>query len=715
MNIAKFFLCFLITGTPLFYVDAMEEQVQAEASITRQSKVAPLIELATDVVAKAIFKEKEDLFVLLRTRYKELPDECKAGIIAAYSKLVPGDQILSVVLNCVQMSDLAMFDAHAKMLLSKTELVKKRDGPIEIVELVADALTLARKELYEKNAVSQQSRQGLDMLSTELSRQLPSFDDVEHSQALPLQAWKTYLTGEATRPRVACILGTVAPSCVFARTALEIIHYLASHDFFEDQAIPQPLTRVCLLEKEMMNRVEELPVGQRIEDHQLPVEIVKDALVVLLPENDWVHAVRQLIMEKKCPALGIENERLALALLSEGIHVRNVSKGSLVELYFWSCIFDMKNIIKFIEEKFAEHQVLARIKKLYGSVPITLSDRDDDYTYEYMRAKQTLGRDLLVAACNGDYRPILCNLEKVRDLSIPFPCIPPVWTGHPGLLLYDLLDFACKMGYTRCVDALLAADWFSVPRDFDLEDVLNYGRKGLVSKLYDYENRTDNMRPPLGKVFKTIYQNQNGIKGRHEDALKVFIDRTILSPAEEKIFDLAWLLANAAHWENKEILDYLIRDLNSENCCLEVDEKQELLGTALCIAVSVGTSLTMVKRLVESGAPLNPWPQKPEKPRHADDYQHFVEVTGHVLYDALERAEPDIEVVRYLLSQGAIDEAFKYGGASDTYEYVSAYGLAQQKRLHALAELLRPVFVEHEPTGEQTADEPGDWQSEDEQ
>ena len=54
-------------------------------------------------------------------------------------------------------------------------------------------------------------------------------------------------------------------------------------------------------------------------------------LVILLTENDWVHAVRQLIMENKYPALGIENERLALDLLSEGMHVRMISKAALVE------------------------------------------------------------------------------------------------------------------------------------------------------------------------------------------------------------------------------------------------------------------------------------------------------------------------------------------------------------------------------------------------
>ena len=57
-----------------------------------------------------------------------------------------------------------------------------------------------------------------------------------------------------------------------------------------------------------------------------------------------------------------------------------------------------------------------------------------------------------------------------------------------------------------------------------------------------------------------------------------------------------------------------------------------------------------------------------QNPRNVADYQDAIEVTGHLLYDAVNKDEPytpcdtDIEVVRYLLSKGACDEAFECDG-----------------------------------------------------
>ena len=145
-----------------------------------------------------------------------------------------------------------------------------------------------------------------------------------------------------------------------------------------------------------------------------------------------------------------------------------------------------------------------------------------------------------------------------------------------------------------------------------------------MRKIYDYENWGSNERRRsfrrFDMVFTRIKENLSGIKGGHADALKIFINRAVISSGKGKILDLAELLARAAHLENREIFDYLMGGVNNKECCLNVNEKQELLGLALCRAVSVGTSLAMVKLLVESGAPVNPWPQNLKKPRSADDY-----------------------------------------------------------------------------------------------
>ncbi len=96
-----------------------------------------------------------------------------------------------------------------------------------------------------------------------------------------------------------------------------------------------------------------------------------------------------------------------------------------------------------------------------------------------------------------------------------------------------------------------------------------------------------------------------------------------------------------------------------------------------------------------------------------DYYLATQDIFGHVLYDALNDsdAKPDSEVIKYLLSQGARDEAFNYRG-----EETSAYDRAMERGLTAIAELLAPAFIAYQPTGEQATDEQsGDEQSDDEQ
>ncbi len=120
----------------------------------------------------------------------------------------------------------------------------------------------------------------------------------------------------------------------------------------------------------------------------------------------------------------------------------------------------------------------------------------------------------------------------------------------------------------------------------------------------------------------------------------------------------------------------------------------------------------MVKMLVESGSPVNQWAQNPGN-FHVDHYLADQNISGYVLYDALNDsdAKPDSEVIKYLLSQGARDEAFEYGG-----EETSAYDRAVERGLTEIAELLAPAFVAYQPTDESSNDEQsGDEQSDDAQ
>ena len=644
MNISKFFLCLLL-GTPFFYVGAMQEQVQSKEPLTKpaaadassaeltanavakkmydkkadlfallrtrykdlpderkadiiaayctmaglplfdafapwkqaRSTVEPLTKLAAASVAESIYKDKNDLLVLLSTKYKNLPNECKADIISAYSKLIPAEQLLSLILHVVQMSDLAMLDVQAKMLLSKVGVLEKKPGVSD--EMVNDemvnslkALFLTRSELLKESAALPQARQLLDKLSSTLNRFLPSLDEAERVQALPLDVWELYLRGEYTGRidrRVYCILETL-PSCPFACVALEMVQRLAVHESFEDRAKEQPLTLVCLMEKKISLVAGKLPQNQRMavyKKKQLSVELIKEALVVLLSGNDWLHAVRQLMLK---------DEQLALNLLRECLHMRGcsgymwpdrVSPQCLVEIYFWACVFDMQNIKKFIEEKSPYDSRLPKIKKLYGDSPIIL-ERNDSY-YEKVAKEGMLPRDLVRAACRGYFVPILNSykdLKVLKDLKIPFPT-------EIGCLWHNVLDFFCKMGYTACVDALLAKG-FKIGIGDALANVLIHGHKGLVRKIYTARG-LGHIPIPYGTVFSQIDKDKlsgkNAIKCGFADALKIFSECTLQAHREQRFVDLegletyhdqrivdfADLFVSAAIHGNKEIFDYL--------------------------------------------------------------------------------------------------------------------------------------------------------------
>ena len=64
--------------------------------------------------------------------------------------------------------------------------------------------------------------------------------------------------------------------------------------------------------------------------------------MALVPENDLVHAVQQLM---------VENEPLALDLLMKCLIMRMSSTTikCFLEIYLWACIFDRHEIQKFIE------------------------------------------------------------------------------------------------------------------------------------------------------------------------------------------------------------------------------------------------------------------------------------------------------------------------------------------------------------------------------
>ncbi len=464
------------------------------------------------------------------------------------------------------------------------------------------------------------------------------------------------------------------------------------HEFFDDQAIQQPLTRICLLEKQ--NHDNCFAAYQQ----QCSVELIKESLMALVPENDWVHAVQQLM---------VENEPLALDLLMKCLIMRMSSTTikCFLEIYLWACIFDRHEIQKFIEcvasVDSCKVTTLPIIKKLYGNSTIILvsEGKYNDAYFEKIKQK-TLRRDLLAAACRGDYEIVLHgydNLEELKNKKVPYPL------SKGSCIKYDLLDFACKLGYTKFVEVLLAKGFEVKSPNYALMHVLTDGRKRLVRKIF---NQEDTEKKIIFDALRALQEINKDKLGRSADALKIFIDCDMAASHVYRVFDFAQLFAAAACCQNREIFDYLLVAVNSEKCNLTVAQKQEMLGLALCLAVHNSAPLVMVQLLVESGAPVNGWPQEPENPRHVDDYQEAIEVTGHLLYDAVNKDEPyipcdtDIEVVRYLLSKGACDATFEYDGAE-----ASAYGLAQEKELDVLAELLRPVFVERQPVDEQPTDE----------
>ncbi len=758
MNIAKFFLRLLITAAPLFYVDAMEKPAQLT--------VEPLTKLAAAAIAQTIVKDKGDVFVLLRTTYKGLPNECKADIIAAYSKLVPADQLLSLAICCVQMSEVAMSDlakrdAAAKMAAARTVLTEKRNTLKDSIVVEPDALE--KKELLKKKMLSieaglqentvcihentarmqeitagiKKNEEEIRERTKKIQENLYRMDIISFKQngflptlTIPFRKRYIHLAGAAVSGRVACLLEGAAPRCVFARAALEIVQHLIAHEFFEDQAKRQPLTSLCLLEQKA---VDEKRFSVKL---KFLVKLIREALVALQPENDWVHAVQQLLLE---------NESLSLNLLRECCQIRSfdITRGSLIDIYFWACIFDRQEIKKFIEEKGTPdvffQELLCIIKKVLGDSPNILADNDE--YYEKMK-QEASRRDLLRSVCRGEYAVIgYDDLKELTKQRVPYPFAPMGCEGG-----YDLLDFACKMGYTECADALLAKG-FKIRPDFALQHVLRSGGKKLVRKIFNAqrtaidENANDQLSQGITKDreasddvliflnswnherernwqkhmifyekinFDAVFQQiklcrENGIKGRFSDALKLFIDCDMAARNKYRVFDFAYIFACAACFENKEIFDYLQHVVNSEKSDLTDDQKREMFGLALCLAASKGAPLAMIQLLVESGAPvnLNQWKQTTDYFDDEDEYE-YLKITGHVLYDAVNRDEPevpDIEVVRYLLKLGARDEAFERYG-----EVVSACGLAQGKEWDVLAELLRPVFVERQPMNEQSDD-----------
>ena len=676
-----------MAGLPLF--DAFARWKQARLA------PEPLAKLVITAIAQAIYEKSEDVFILLKTKYKDLPNECKAGIIAAYSKLIPGDQLLSVAMGCAQLSDLAMFDMRAKKFIKRAAFIEKNNLlKINVDHLISSGLVSTRQELLNGKILSQEKLQAFDKLSLEFNNFLASFK-TGNAQSWPLPAqWNVYLTGEANSPRVACILETDAPSCIFARTALEIVHRLASHEFFEDQQKQQPLTRICLLENQ--NHDNSLLAYQK----QWSVDLIAEALMALLPQNDWVHAVRQLMLE---------NEERAEHLLLECLEMRPAytSGVAFVELYFWACVFDRQTIKKCIELIAPAYgTVLKEIQTLHDKL-VTRQYEDGDHEYGYERdlllegAKpEAIKTDLLPAACRGDYSALVGSYADIREVErqrVPYPGL--LFDGR--WLLTDLLGFACEMGYTGCVDVLLAKGFQTRRRA--LAYALAYGRSQLVRKIFD-DGELDYYDIPFRAIFRVDPVDKLcgewRIKGKSSEALKIFIDCDIAAQHEYRVFDFAQLFAGASLWENREIFDYLMNVVNSNKCDLTVEQKKQMLGLALCLAVAQQAPLPMVELLVRAGAPVNTsqFSHTLEHITDAETYHDFLRITGHALYDAINGC-PDIEVVRYLLSMGARDDAFEY-----YHEQVTACRRAQGRGLGAIAELLRPVLVEGQPTGEQATD-----------
>ena len=710
MNINKFFLCLLITGAPLFYIGAMEEQVQSAVPLTEQWRVAPLTVLAADAVAKEIYDKKEDLFVLLRTRYKDLPDELKAKIIVAYSKLIPAQHLLSVAINCAQMSDLAAFDAVAKIAISKAAVLEKRDVNKELISKVPANFIIARKQILERGVISEKVVIWLKNLGSLLDSLLPSLDDADRFLVSGRHAWEIYLTGRAGQERIPCILENIAPSCVFGRAALEIVHRLPAHVFFEDQAVNQPLTLICLLAETISQSKEQLGEKGKLSegDKKFPVALVKEALIALLPENDWVHAVRQLMLE---------NERLAVNLLTECCYMRPYTRGSFNEIYLWACIFDKNEIKKFIEEKSVNDDyltaILPIIKKLHGDSSITLGNDRLDADVEKIK-RESLRADLIRAACRADYAAILTCYEDIHQLEtqrLPHPVRLHECVG------YDLMEFACKMGYTCFVDALLARG-YTIKTSWPLINALTKGHRGLIEKIFNNQEKPSYKNMSFDEILEEIDKDkkwgESGIKGRSSDALKIFIDCESAARHQYRVFDFAQLLAAAACRENREIFDYSIQAVNSEKSDLTDGQKQDMLEIALCLAVAHGAPIAMIQLLVESGAPVNVHsdPNPIDNFIAAGAYKEAHYISGHVLFDAVNRDKPNIEVVKYLLKSGALDEPFNFEHCADiVISHAYAGKLAKRKGLHDLAELLRPAF-----RGDESGDEPSnDEQSEDEQ
>ena len=657
MNISKFFLCLLILGAPFFYVSAMEKPAQLT--------VGPLTKLAAAAIAQTIVKDKGDVFVLLRTTYKSLPNECKADIIAAYSKLVPADQLLYLAISCVQMSEVAMSDlakrdAAAKMAAARTILTEKRNALKD--RIVMESGALEKKELLKKKMLSieaglqenvvriqentvcihentarmqeitadiQKHEEEIRERTKKIQENLYRMDIISSNEngflptlTIPFPERYIHLAGAAVSGRVACLLEGAAPRCVFACAALEIVQYLIAHEFFEDQAKRQPLTSLCLLEQKA---VDEKRFSVKL---KFLVKLIREALIALQPENDWVHAVQQLLLE---------NESLSLNLLRECCQMRSfdITRGSFIDIYFWACIFDRQEIKKFIEEKGTPdaffQELLCIIKKVLGDSPNILADNDE--YYEKMK-QEASGRDLLRSVCRGEYAVILKGYDDLKELTkqrVPYPFAPMGCEGG-----YDLLDFACKMGYTECADALLAKG-FKIRPDFALQHVLRSGGKKLVRKIFDAqrtaidENANDQLSQGITKdreasddvliflnswnhereknwqehmifyekinfdeVFRQIKLcRENGIKGRFSDALKLFIDCDMAARNKYRIFDFAQLFACAACFENKEIFDYLQHVVNNEKSDLTDDQKQEMFGLALCRALSQRAPLEM--------------------------------------------------------------------------------------------------------------------------
>lgn len=628
MNNYKFSVFFLIAG--LFGSYARASQVEAEA------KVLSLRQLAANRVARIILSKKENIFLALSKNYNSIPPELKALIISSYGKSISAQELLHHALPCVLRSSKMLERAQQNVLRAKQTVLSLQTQLVS--EYAKTNNPLLKERIEANNAQAEQLNPLLDYIDSLLK--VPHDLDVENA-------------------------------------AQRTIDLLLAHDFFEDLAIQQPLTKVCLAERYLSGRMQE----KNAELAKMKFAIFKNALITLLPENEWNAAIKQLLTI---------DELTAAQLLLLCTSTRGFSQRGIIELYLWACLFEKPGFAQLLEfiSNSAENQYMqnwmAKVKKLYGIASVTLSD-EDEY-YESIRA--TINLDDLREMCRGNYAPILArctNLPELENVRV----FLPMPDDESDDIWYDLCDFACEMGYTSCVDELLARG-FHIRDDYTREFALFYGRKTLVGKVW--QNSEQYIFNMFG--FSAIFRRISATGGRRTaDALKTFINQATEFSLENRTRVFAEMFACSALWENKKMFEYLKLAWGKKTNA----PKNEAMGLALSLLfyLSEGESdkkcsVATIKLLLESGAPLRL--DQPDRllPQSPLLNSYFDELTGRVLYDAV-NLFPNLEIIRYLIEQGAKDEVFELNG-----ERICAYDIAKEKHLQEeITQLLKSVRSEN--------------------